>query len=266
MIIDILQKLLLVMIIFVPLERLLPIHKQKILRPAWQTDLTYALVVVFAIAAGMTALLVAGPMVLDPIIPDKLQAGIRELPLLVQFIAIVILADIGYYWIHRMFHEVPALWHYHAVHHSIEDLDWLAGHRTHPIDHIYTRGASIVLPVSLGFAPAALTVWAVFFSWHSYLKHSNVNIPFGPLRWILASPTYHHWHHANVERAFDKNYAGQLPIMDILFGTALMDREPPEVYGTDHPVSDNWVRQLVDPFTKKYAAAKDVKTPTEIDR
>ncbi len=251
MILDIFQKFLIMMIIFVPLEHLLPIHKKKALRSHWKVDLGYALGVVFITSFGILSLIVVSLIISELFVPQTLKTWVSELPLLVQISAIMIIADIGYYWIHRMFHEVPALWHYHAVHHSIEEMDWLAAHRVHPIDQIMTRGVSLIIPYALGFTPAAFASWGIFFSLHSYLKHSNVNIPFGPLRWILASPIYHHWHHANIERAFDKNYAGQLPVLDIIFNTAIMDRDAPDKYGTDHPVSNHLGWQLLNPILKR---------------
>jgi sterol desaturase/sphingolipid hydroxylase (fatty acid hydroxylase superfamily) len=83
------------------------------------------------------------------------------------------------------------------------------------------------------------------------LKHSNFKISFGPLRWILASPTYHHWHHANQPEAYDRNFAGQLPLIDLLFGTAIMkEAEGPSAYGVDEPIPEDFVGQLIVPFRK----------------
>jgi len=42
----------------------------------------------------------------------------------------------GGYWGHRLSHTVPFLWRFHAVHHSIDEMDWLAntylGHLAYP--------------------------------------------------------------------------------------------------------------------------------------
>jgi len=248
MILEVLQKFLIAMAIFIPLEHLLPIHNHKIFRKGWKTDVSYALGVTFLTGFGIVVTIVFAVMAIRPLIPVVFREWVAELPLVLQVLAIMVIADIGYYWIHRMHHEIPYLWNFHAVHHSIENMDWLAAHRVHPLDQILTRGVSLILPYSMGFTTTSLAVWAFIFMWHSLLKHSNVKVPLGPFRWLFASPVYHHWHHANIRRAFDKNYAGQLPILDIIFGTAIMDREPPDKYGTDSPVSDNVARQLIDPI------------------
>lgn len=92
----------------------------------------------------------------------------------VQFAAIVVLADLTQYRIHRAFHTVPALWRIHAVHHSSEVMDWLAGSRLHVIDVLATRGLVLVSIVLLGFARPALYAYLVFVSFHAVFIHANV--------------------------------------------------------------------------------------------
>ncbi len=71
----------------------------------------------------------------------------------------------------------------------------------------------------------------------------------GPLRWLLASPQFHHWHHANETHAFDKNFAGQLPFLDALFGTLYIPgKAMPKAYGTGDPVPPLYHEQLLYPF------------------
>lgn len=244
---------LITMLVFVPLETLFPKRKdKKIFRKLWKLDCLYALGIGVLISAGSFALILTGTVLLDFILPQALQDWIDGQSLILQVICVMLIADIGYYWIHRLHHEIPFLWRFHALHHSIEDMDWLAAHRVHPLDQILTRGGSLIIPFALGFSAPALAIWAGIFSWHSYLKHSNANIRLGPLRWIFATPTFHHWHHANEAHAFDKNYAGQLPALDILFGSALMEEENgPTHYGTDTHVADDFIGQLVTPFVGK---------------
>ena len=210
------------MAVFLPLEFLLPrLKDKKIFRKKWSLDGCYALISPFIISVGFIFIITIGTLIIDPILPVGVKEVIASQYLIVQVGEVIIIADVGYYLIHRMFHEIPFLWKLHAVHHSIEEMDWLAAHRVHPIDQILTSGISLIIPYTFGFSTASIAIFFAIFSWHSYLKHSNVNIRFGVLRWILVSPTYHHWHHANEEHAFDKNYAGQLPIIDIVLGQLL---------------------------------------------
>ena len=130
----------------------------------------------------------------------------------------VILADLGFYIAHRMFHSVQWLWRFHAIHHSIEELDWLAAVRVHAFDQAVTKGASILPLLALGFDTGAITISSGIYFWHSLLLHANVRMTFGPLRWLIASPVFHHWHHAARPDARGQNYAGQLSFLDKLFG------------------------------------------------
>jgi len=250
MIIELLKTFLITMIVFVPLEHVFPRKKdKKVFRKFWKNDIAYALLAGILIATGSLLLIMTGVTLLDYVISEEFKDLVSQQPLLLQILEMVVIIDIVYYWTHRAFHQIPALWRIHAIHHSIEDLDWLAAHRVHPIDQIFTRGASLILPFALGFDTAALSIWALVSSWKSVLNHSNINLKFGPLKWFIISPTFHHWHHANEEHAFDKNFAGQIPILDIIFGTAIMnEKEGPKVYGTDTHVPDSFVDQMLVPL------------------
>jgi len=267
MITDIMVRVAIAMLIFVPLEHVLPRKRDKrILRKFWTLDAVYALAGGVLNIAGSTVVIILGLVLLQPLIPAALQEVVAQQPLILQAIQVMILADLGYYAIHRLFHTVPFLWQFHAIHHSIEEMDWLAAHRVHPVDQILTRGASMILPLALGFSTAAIGIFVFIFGWHSYLKHSNVNVNFGPLRWIFVSPAFHHWHHANEPHAFDKNFAGQFSFLDRLFGTALMtDPVTPRVYGTDTPVPDGFVSQLVAPLKGLGSDQTTVATSTVPD-
>ena len=95
----------------------------------------------------MAVLLLVGnsfaPVVFDWAVNAKLQAFVTGLPLPLQFLLILIGADLVQYWVHRTFHEVPALWKFHAVHHSTEQMDWLAGSRTHVLNTMVDRYSTL---------------------------------------------------------------------------------------------------------------------------
>jgi len=249
MLIEVFQTFLVAVLILSPLEKLLPRKDIPIFRKQRITDILYVFVAVFIISAMTTGVIMVGEFIFEPLIPIALQDWVFGQNIFVQILAIMIIADIGYYVMHRLHHEIPFLWKFHAVHHSIEELDWMASYRVHPFDQALTRGISLVPIFILGFSSGALALWGILFSWHSMLKHSNVKVNFGSLRWILVEPVFHHWHHANEVHAFDKNYAGQLPILDILFGTAYLEnRLGPSKYGTDTFVPEDFVGQLVSPI------------------
>lgn len=244
------RSFLLLMVIFIPLERLLAMHpEQKLFRKGWQNDLIYVLVNGWLVKAGLFAIIVVSIVGFRALVPAAWRDVVASQPYWLQIVQVLVIADIGFYLIHRLFHTVPWLWKFHAVHHSIEELDWLAGHRVHPVDQILTRGGSLIPCFALGYSEIAIGVYAVIYHWHSVLLHANVRIPFGPLRWLVASPEFHHWHHSDQREAFNKNFAGQLSFLDVLFGTAHVTRgEVPSKYGCDDPVPPTYWRQLLYPF------------------
>ena len=248
-----LEEFLLAAAIFIPLEKLVPLRRrQQTLRDLWATDLLHVLVSGLLIRLGLTGVVLsavaASPLVVSP----ALREAIAAQPTWLAFLEILIIADLGFYLSHRALHAVPLLWRFHSVHHSIEEMDWLAAHRVHPVDQILVKTASLVPVFILGFPAAPILLFTLLYQWQALLIHSNVDIRFGPLRWLLASPQFHHWHHANEPGAIDKNFAGQLPLFDLLFGTLhLPGRETPRIYGTDAPVPRSYIGHLVFPFVWK---------------
>ena len=241
--------ILLAALIFMPLERLLAIHSgRKFMRKLWRVDLTHLFATGILIQIGITSIFVLAVPASGYLIPADWRAAVASQPLWLQFIEILLIADLGFYLAHRTFHMVPALWRIHSVHHSIEEMDWIAGHRVHPVDQILTKTVSLLPVFALGFDTPAMVAFALLYHWQSLLIHSNVKVPFGPLRYVLASPHFHHWHHANQPEAWDKNFSGQLPLWDIVFGTLHLPKGMPTRYGTDAPIPETYLGHLTYPL------------------
>ena len=159
------------------------------------------------------------------------------------------MTEIAGYWAHRATHRVPWLWRFHAVHHSIAEMDWLAAGRLHPIDQVFTRACVILPLVVLGFGKATFGAYLLFATLWAIFIHANVRFTFGPLRWVVATPAYHHWHHTNDEGAIDHNFAGQIPLIDMVFGTFHLPKGRwPSTYGIDDPIPTTYLGQLAWPF------------------
>jgi len=259
MLMEWIKGLLLTALIFVPLERLLALHPgQRLFRRGWFNDLIY-LVVNGQIIGFALGVLAAGVIVVASwLVPAGFQSAVSAQPYFVQIVEVIVLSDIGFYFTHRAFHAVPWLWRFHAIHHSIEELDWLAGARVHPVDQILTKGISLLPVFALGFSEVAIGVSLMLYGWQSVLIHSNLRIKFGHLRWLAASPEFHHWHHSNDPEARHKNFAGQLPLLDFLFGTLHMPSgRIPEKYGIDEPLPTTYWAQLLHPLRTAEASAEN---------
>lgn len=245
-----LQQFLIAALVFVPLERFLALNEdQRLLRRRLPLDFAHILTNGVLVQYGLALVIVVALGQSEVLLPHGMTVAVASQPFVLQFLEVLLIADFGFYLAHRAFHHVPFLWRFHAVHHSIEEMDWIAAHRVHPVDQILTKSASLVPVFILGFDVTAIVAFSVMYQWQGLLIHSNLRIRVGPLRWLLASPQFHHWHHANHSDAIDKNFAGQLPLWDVLFGTVFMpEKEMPEAYGTDYPVPMTYVGQLAHPF------------------
>lgn len=237
-------------LVFVPLERIIPLHpQQKVFRRNWTNDLVFLILNGMLIKLGLLAIIAATLFSAAKVVPPSFQVAVSELPYWVQLPLAIVLSDLGFYWTHRMFHAVPWLWRFHAIHHSIEELDWLAAARVHPLDQIITKGVSLVPVAALGFSEWVIGIYALLYQWQSVLIHANVRIGFGPLTFLLASPKFHHWHHSNDREARDRNFAGQLSFLDAVFGTLHMPRgQMPSSYGLDKPIPQRYALQIIYPF------------------
>ena len=243
--------------VFIPLERLFAARKgQKLLRDGWTNDLVYVFVNGVIVRIGLVLAVLAILALSALIVPASLRAAVTSQPLWLQTVEVLLLADLGFYLAHRVFHAVPALWRLHQVHHSIEEMDWLAAARVHPIDQIITKSASLLPCFALGFSEWAIGAFAIFYFWHSMLLHSNIRLGFGVLRWLIASPDFHHWHHAREREAWDRNFAGQLALWDFVFGTAHLPKgRQAQSFGVADPVPKGYAAQLLHPFRRPGSAA-----------
>lgn len=235
--------------VFIPLERLLPMHpEQGTLRRNWMNDLFYLLFNGFVVRAGSTIVFGAVMAAYRSYVDPSHTAWVAAQPIWLQIIAIMIIADIGYYTAHRISHAVPFLWKFHSVHHSIEDMDWLATHRVHPVDQILSNAISLLPIYFIGFSPVAIGIHFAIYQAQALLSHSNLRVKFGPLKYLFATPEYHHWHHANQPEAYDRNFAAQLSIIDLVAGTMFLPKQRPEKYGLTEHMPDTYPEQMIYPF------------------
>lgn len=233
-------------LMFIPLERAFPAREQPILRPGWKTDLAFFLgqyLLWSGLVLGILSYFQAG---LTSLVPASCRALVAAQPWWLQVIEVIFLSDLLIYWGHRLQHRFEFLWRFHAVHHSAEHLDWLAAHREHPLDSVYTIGLINLPAFVLGFPLETLAGFLAFRGLWAIYIHSNVRLPIGPLRWLLGAPELHHWHHAR-ER-FAGNYANISPLMDLLFGTYRCPPQEPEALGLSEPYPRTYLGQLARPL------------------
>lgn len=244
--------MLLMALIYVPLERLWPQYpKQGTFRTGWTQDVVYFMSTHLPIQILSFLLLLPATLATKYVGVPVLQALISRLPWLLQFFLAVVVADVAEYFIHLALHRVQFLWRFHAIHHSSKALDWIAGSRSHFVDDTLVRGF-VLAPLMLGFSQSIILWYLVFVTLHATWTHCN----FGPnLKWLekfLVMPRYHHWHHTSQKEAIDKNFAIHFPWIDKLFGTYYFPETWPQQYGlAGEEVSPTFVGQTIEPFLPK---------------
>jgi len=240
--------------VFVILEKLFPLYRnQPIFRKEWQTDLIHF--GVNHLLVGLMLLIVNFVIHRAQVVvvgEEGLQQFVSAIPFLPQLLLCLLVADLAEYAVHRAYHEVPWLWRIHSVHHSVETLDWLAGSRLHMAEILVTRIAVLTPLFLLGFDKSVVDMYIVIVGFQAVFNHANVHLPWGPLKYLIVTPDFHHWHHSSEKVAIDKNYAAHFAFIDYLFGTAVKtDRQFPETYGVvGSRIPEGYLKQQAYPFRK----------------
>lgn len=241
-------------ILFIPMEKLFGRLKQQALfRDEWREDLFYFLIssvfvqtlTFFTLAPSMAILQHTSDWI-------ALRQTVASQPLWLQVIEIMFLTDFVQYWFHRAFHQIPFLWGFHAVHHSAQKMDWLAGSRMHIVEIIGLRSMTVIPMYVLGFAEGALHIYILLVYLNATFVHANVRFNVEWLKPLMVTPRFHHWHHGIEKEAIDVNFSIHFPLFDKLFGTYYMPpNQWPTGYGIGgHPVPNGYWRQFWYPFKK----------------
>lgn len=235
-------------VLVVPFEKLFPRHRQPLRRAGLGTDLAYALAQPVLAAGGLVAGVAVGFLSLAWVPGLVLRPVVAVLGPAPRMVLGFLLFDLAAYWAHRWSHEVPFLWRFHMVHHSSRHLDWISGLRSHPFDGVLI-GVPVAFLLGAGFTPQGAAAPAAVALVLGVFAHANVRWRWRPLQRVVQTPEMHHWHHADDPAAHNRNYAGFLPVWDLLFGTFYLppDRRP-AVYGVAEPLPAGMVGQLRHPL------------------
>ncbi|XP_071543792.1 LOW QUALITY PROTEIN: alkylglycerol monooxygenase-like [Panulirus ornatus] len=149
---------------------------------------------------------------------------------LLGFLTLVVMTDLGYYWLHRAGHEVSVLWAIHQVHHTSQDLTVAVGLRHSPLQRLFSW--VFYLPLALlGIPPTHMLAHAQFNLLYQCWIHTEAIRTLGPLEHIFNTPSHHRVHHGVNKYCLDKNYGGVFILWDHLFGTFQKERPCDIDYG-----------------------------------
>nr|WP_286185403.1 sterol desaturase family protein [Acidovorax cavernicola] len=243
-------------LLFTTIEKLRPLKRDMpIFRKDWQTDFMYfvtghllvgvTLFLVYAALYGMTGMFAA----VHPHAQESLRGWIGQLPFGAALLLLMLITDFARYWLHRFYHETAIGWRLHAIHHSAEHMDWISGSRTHGIETVLSTVVILAPAFLLGFSQGVINVYILIAGAQAVFNHTNASVRLGPLRYLIVTPNFHHWHHSRDAEGLDRCYAAHFAFWDYLFGTAVKadkNKVWPERYGVvgDYVFKGFWAQQV----------------------
>jgi len=263
--------LVILVVIFVPLEHFFAIKSHKPLRKGIAGDIFYYFLNSLLPAAILSVPAAILAWAAQQAVPDQVFDFMDSLPFWGRALLALLAGEVGYYWGHRWSHQIPFLWKFHSVHHAAEEVDFMINTHAHPLDMVFGRTCGLIPIYVLGLGgPTSATggsmipvlVTLVGTVWGFFI-HANLKWNLGPLEWLIATPKFHHWHHTKTG-LIDHNYASTLPWLDRIFGTHNLPKEWPESYGIEAKMPPGVLDQLLYPLKPEIKpTAEEPAHPTE---
>ncbi|MBW8843703.1 MAG: sterol desaturase family protein [Burkholderiales bacterium] len=223
-------------VLLLAVEFLHPARPQwRMTRASFWRDLKY-----IAVNGGIAAALKFGLgwLALDM---SRFNTGlVTGMPVVVEFLAVLLVFEFFQYWFHRLSHEARGpvgawLWKVHVAHHLPDKVYLLMHPVGHPLNFIVSL-AIVQLPlVTLGARPETLFLFNALMGLQGLVSHFNVDIKAGPLNYLLVGAELHRFHHsANLNEA--QNFGVLTPFWDLVFGTFRYDaKRLPDALGVIDP-------------------------------
>lgn len=235
------------MVVLITLERLFPYRKGlSFFRKGFWIDLIwYTFIQSFFLKI----------LIFDYIIaPAKTSLGLAESgiishwPMWAILLFFVVTHDFYIYWFHRLQHANKWLWRTHEAHHSVEQVDWLAGSRSHILEIIINQTiefAPIFILLDVETAAVVVPIKALIDAVWGQFIHANLDIRLGKLGYIINGPELHLWHHADHADVYHANFSTKFAIWDYLFGTVYRPEYKPKKFGVWYRFPRDWFAQHV---------------------
>ncbi len=221
-------------------ERIAPWRREQVvLRPQLAQDFFW--LVFNAHYAGLLIGFCAGRL-LDGLTGLTQWAGgfglLADSSLILQIFVFFVAKDFLEWCVHNLLHRIPWLWTFHKVHHSIEIMDWIGNFRFHWMEIVVYKSLTYFPLVILGIDSRVILWIAILTTIIGHLNHSNLDISWGWLRYLLNSSRMHIWHHMRNlphDRQHGLNFGISLSLWDWLFRTSYW----PGVEESIHQQPDN---------------------------
>lgn len=183
---------------------------------------------------------------------------IQSWPVWAQLLTLFVIRDFIQWNVHRLLHRVTFLWEFHKVHHSVQQMGFAAHLRFHPMETIVYRTLEYIPLAMIGFGIQDFFIVHMFATTIGHFNHANLNLPLGPLRYLLNNPQMHIWHHAKqMPYQYGANYGISLSIWDYVFKTAYIPKDGRDIqlgFEKVEKYPDTFVEQQTHPFKQKLDA------------
>jgi sterol desaturase/sphingolipid hydroxylase (fatty acid hydroxylase superfamily) len=187
-------------------------------------------------------------------IHNLIAIEISSWPFWIQFLTMFIIADFIQWNTHRLLHAVPALWEFHKVHHSVEEMGFAAHLRYHWMETIIYKSIQYIPLAMIGFGLKDFFILHIITVIIGHLNHSNLNITYGPFKYIFNNPAMHIWHHAkNIPNKVGVNFGISLSLWDYLFKTNYIPNDGRDIVLGFEEIDrfpKTFVKQIFYPFVK----------------
>jgi 3-mercaptopyruvate sulfurtransferase SseA/sterol desaturase/sphingolipid hydroxylase (fatty acid hydroxylase superfamily) len=214
-------------------EHFFPWRKaQRQLRPSLMSDLAHLVfnghflgVLLYGVAVHRILPTVDRFLGAHGLTPVVYRSVAARWPLWLQILVVVVAMDFVQWCVHNLLHRVPLLWEMHKTHHSVVDgeMDFIVSFRFQWLEVVVYKALQY-LPLSFfGFSGTAILVHAIFGTLIGHLNHANLDLGYGPWRYVLNSPRMHLWHHNyDADSRTTVNFGIIFSAWDWIFGTAYM--------------------------------------------
>jgi sterol desaturase/sphingolipid hydroxylase (fatty acid hydroxylase superfamily) len=205
--------------IILVVERVRPAQRRALVARGARHDVLYTALNAALVVPLTTALTLSFVAVAHRMLPWLVLPRVGAVPRVLAVAAVLVAMDGCNWFVHLANHRVRALWRFHELHHSQEDLNALTVFRTHPLIHVSYLMALVPGLVLLANGALSTTVLIAYGAMVAF-AHSNTDLSFGPLGRVFVSPNYHRIHH-RLDGPQDVNLGFAFTVWDQLFGRAV---------------------------------------------
>jgi sterol desaturase/sphingolipid hydroxylase (fatty acid hydroxylase superfamily) len=175
----------------------------------------------------------------------------HDLPIVLQVVLMLLVAEFSRYWLHVAAHNTKLLWWFHTVHHSVHKLYWLNVGRFHPFEKAVQYLVDALPFIVVGVSEEVLAGYLIFYAVNGFFQHSNVDARYGILNYVVSGAELHRWHHSKLTQESNHNYGNNLIVWDLVFGSWFLptDRRVGDLglYNRRYPL--DFLSQMATPFT-----------------